>query len=57
MGNRQKPQTERLVEARFVMSLVSPAKTFGLDPRGSSELAKEVTLHSGSNDYRVMGSV
>lgn len=36
-------------------SLVKQAKAFGLDPRGSSELAKETTLQDGRGDCRVMG--
>lgn len=36
--------------------LVSQARVFGLDPRGNSELAKEMTLHDGSGD-RVMGRI
>lgn len=56
-GGCRKSKIERLVEARFLKSLVSPAKTFGLDPRGNSELRKEMTLHNGRGDCRVMGRI
>lgn len=56
-GEVEKNKAKRLVEARFVKNLRIPAKIFGLDSRGNSELSKVRTLHNGSSDYRVMGRI
>lgn len=39
----EKNKTERLAEASFAKRRISQPNTFGPDPRGNSELAKEMT--------------
>lgn len=39
----KKTRLKELAEASFVKRRISQPNTFGLDPRGNSELAKEMT--------------